>query len=155
MKALQSLTELFTQSIVDAKNLEVWAEDGRLECTQGVSIDGFEVVYTVNVNLSDVNVQPEMLMMHLVNWLNQYDVDRSNKGLDAPQFATQRLDNGHFDIKFKISIQESYSLVESDAGVWQQGDACFECVSDFTLAAIESELPPLMFVGVIDEGLCP
>lgn len=153
MKALQSLTELFAQSIVDPKNLEVWAEDGSLECAQGLTIDGFDISYLVHVNMTDVNVQPHILMMHLVNWLNQFDVDRSSKGLESPSFATQRLDNGNFDLYLKIPMREAYSLSENPVGIWQQGSTRFECVSDFALAAIESELPPLEFVGVIG-GLC-
>jgi predicted transport protein len=153
MKALQSLTELFTQSVTDAKNVELWAEDGQIECAQGVSVDGFDIAYTVNINMSDVDVQPETLMMHLVLWLNQYDVDRSTKGLPAPSFATEILDNGRCDIKLKIDIKESYSVEESEHGVWQQGGIRFDCVSDFALAAIEEELPLLEFVGAHDRDL--
>jgi hypothetical protein len=151
MKALQNLTELFTSSIVDAKNVEIWAEDGTLECAQGLTIDGFDISYLVHVSMTEVNVPPEILMMHLVNWLNQYDVDRSTKGLDAPSFATECLDNGKFDLYLKIPIKEAYSLGENDTGIWQQGDTRFECTSDFALAAIESELPPLELVGAIDD----
>ncbi len=35
MKALQSLTDLFTRSVADAKNIELWAEDGQIDGTQG------------------------------------------------------------------------------------------------------------------------
>ena len=151
MKALQSLTELFTQSVTDAKNVELWAEDGQIECAQGVSVDGFDIAYTVNINMSDVDVQPETLMMHLVVWLNKYDVDRSTKGLDAPTFATQRLDNGKFDIKLKIDMKESYSIEENENGAWQQGGIRFDCVSDFSLAALEEELPEFEFVRSVGE----
>ncbi|OCH16993.1 phage tail protein [Aliivibrio logei] len=151
MKALQSLTDLFTQSVTDAKNVELWAEDGQIDCTQGLSVDGFDIAYTVNINMSDVDVQPETLMMHLVVWLNQYDVDRSTKGLEAPTFATQRLDNGKFDIKLKIDIKEAYSLEESAKGIWKQGGGRFDCVSDFTIAVIEGELPALEFTGPVGD----
>ncbi len=146
MKALQSLTDLFTRSVADAKNIELWAEDGQIDGTQGLGVDGFDIAYTVNINMSDVDVSPEILMMHLVVWLNQYDVDRESKGLEPPTFATQKLDNGRFELKLRIDVKESYSLEESEMGVWKQGDVRHDCVSDFALAAIESELPPLEFV---------
>ena len=147
MKALQSLTELFTQSVTDTKNVELWAENGQINCTQGLGVDGFDIAYTVNINMTDVDVQPEILMMHLVVWLNQYDVARESKGLELPTFATQRLDNGHFDIKLQVDIKETYSLEESPTGAWKQGDARHDCVSDFAIAAIEDELPLLEFIG--------
>lgn len=147
MRALQSLTELFTQSVTDTKNVELWAENGQIDCTQGLNVDGFDISYTVNVNMSDVDVQPEILMMHLVVWLNQYDVARESKGLEPPTFATQKLDNGRFDLKLQIDIKETYSLEESATGIWKQGDARLDCVSDFAIAAIEDELPPLEFIG--------
>ncbi len=68
------------------------------------------------------------------------------KGLEPPTFATQKLDNGRFELKLRIDVKESYSLEESEMGVWKQGDVRHDCVSDFALAAIESELPPLEFV---------
>ena len=151
MKALQSLTELFTQSVTDAKNVELWAEDGQIDCTQGLNVDGFDIAYTVNINMSNVDVQPEILMMHLVTWLNQYDVARESKGLESPTFATQRLDNGHFDLKLQVEIKEAYSLEESATGVWKQGDARLDCVSDFAIAVIEDELPLLEFIGPAED----
>ena len=151
MKALQSLTDLFTQSVTDAKNVELWAEDGQIDCTQGLSVDGFDIAYTVNISMTDVDVQPEILMMHLVVWLNQYDVARESKGLEPPTFATQRLDNGRFDIKLKIDIKEAYSLEESATGVWKQGEVRLDCVSDFAIAAIEDELPALEFTGPVGD----
>lgn len=155
MKALQSLTKLFTTSVVDAKNVEVWAEFGEIGCTQGLSVDGFDIAYTVNINMSDVEVQPQTLMMHLVMWLNQYDIDRQSKGLEPPGFATQLLDNGRCDIKLKVDIKETYSLQESASGVWKQSGARFDCVSDFALAAIEEELPPFAFIGPCESELSP
>ena len=151
MKALQSLTDLFTQSVTDAKNVELWVEDGQIDCTQGLSVDGFDIAYTVNISMTDVDVQPEILMMHLVVWLNQYDVARESKGLEPPTFATQRLDNGRFDIKLKIDIKEAYSLEESATGVWKQGEVRLDCVSDFTIAVIEDELPALEFTGPVGD----
>ncbi len=147
MRALQSLTELFAYHVTNAANLEVWAEDGELVCTQGVLVDGFDIAYTVNINLSAVDVKPHILMMHLVSWLNQYDVGRSEKGLPPPSFATQVLDKGLCDIKLKIDIQESYHLSENALGNWKQDGARYDCVSGFEKAAIESELPPLEFIG--------
>lgn len=147
MRALQSLTELFAYHVTNAANLEVWAEDGELVCTQGVLVDGFDIAYTVNINLSAVDVKPHILMMHLVSWLNQYDVERSDKGLPPPSFATQVLDKGLCDIKLKIDIQESYHLSENALGNWKQDGARYDCVSGFEKAAIESELPPLEFIG--------
>jgi hypothetical protein len=147
MQALQSLTELFSHHVTDAKSLDVWAEDGELLCTQGVLVDGFEIAYTVNINMTAVDVKPHILMMHLVSWLNKYDVQRDEKGLPPPSFATELLDKGLCDIKLKVDIQESYSLNENAQGNWKQEDTRYECVSEFAKAAIETELPPLLFIG--------
>ena len=155
MKALQSLTTLFIGQVTDAKNVNIWAEDGELVCTQGGSIDGFEIKYTVNIDMMGVALAPQVLMMHLVNWLNQYDVQRSEKGLPNPTFATELLDNGRCDIKLKIDIQEAYSLVENEDGNWSVDDARYECVSDFTQTVDASELPPLIFVNGTDGDLPP
>ncbi|OEF10363.1 phage tail protein [Aliivibrio logei] len=147
MQALQSLTELFSHHVTDAKSLDVWAEDGELLCTQGVLVDGFEIAYTVNINMTAVDVKPHILMMHLVSWLNKYDVQRDEKGLPPPSFATELLDKGLCDIKLKVDIQESYSLNENAQGNWKQEDTRYECVSEFAKAAIETELPPLKYIG--------
>lgn len=153
MKALQSLTELFTKQVTDAKTLDVWAEDGELVCTQSSVIDGFDIAYTVNINMTGVDVQPHVLMMHLVTWLNKYDVERENKGLSPPSFATELLDKGKCDIKLKIDIQEAYSLSESEQGNWQQNGTRYECVSEFTNAVVEADLPPLLFIGGHEKDL--
>ncbi|MBB1312499.1 phage tail protein [Aliivibrio sp. SR45-2] len=147
MQALQSLTELFSHHVTEAKSLDVWAEDGELLCTQGSIVDGFEIAYTVNINMTAVDVKPHILMMHLVSWLNKYDVQRDEKGLLPPSFATELLDKGLCDIKLKVDIQESYSLNENAQGNWKQEDTRYECVSEFAKAAIETELPPLKYIG--------
>lgn len=149
MKALQSLTTLFTNQVTDAGNLEVWAEDGELKCTQGLSVDGFDIAYTVIISMSAVDVQPHILMMHLVNWLNQYDVDRAEKGLSPPAFAVQLLDKGLCDIKLTIDIQESYGLEENDQGNWRQDDTRFECVSHFAKAPTEQTAPPFHYLSLV------
>lgn len=147
MKALQSLTTLFTKQVTDAGNLEVWAEDGELKCTQGNSVDGFDIAYTVIIAMSSVDVQPHILMMHLVNWLNQYDIDRAEKGLESPSFAVQLLDKGLCDIKLTVDIQESYELEENDNGNWLQAATRFECISAFQKAPTEQTLPPFKYLG--------
>lgn len=154
MKALQSLTKLFTLHVTDAKNLEVWAEDGELICTQGNFVDGFDIAYTVNINMTGVDVEPHILMMHLVTWFNKFDVNREEKGLPAPSFATQLLDKGKCDIKLKVDIQESFSMDENKQGNWKQGDIRYECISDFQQAVNEGELPPLEIIKG-PEGDCP
>ncbi|GIC79501.1 phage tail protein [Moritella sp. F3] len=146
MEALQSLTALFTQHVTDAKSLDVWAEDGELICTQGSFVDGFDIAYTVNINMTGVDVQPHILMMHLVTWFNKYDMNRDEKGLPTPSFATELLDKGKCDIKLKIDIRESYSLNENVLGNWQQNETRYECISDFHQAVTEDELPTLEFI---------
>lgn len=146
MKALQSLTELFTRHVTDAKKLDVWAEDGELICTQGDLVDGFDIAYTVNINMTAVAIQPHVLMMHLVTWFNKYDMNRGEKGLLPPSFATELLDKGMCDIKLKIDIQESYSLNENEQGHWLQNDTRYECRSDFHHAVSEATAPPLEYI---------
>ncbi|EPD4374961.1 phage tail protein [Vibrio fluvialis] len=152
MKALQSLTDLFRQHVTDAKNFTVWAEDGALFCTQGDSVDGFELEYTAIVFMQDVRVQPHILMMHLVSWLNTYDLYRMEKGLPFPTFATELLDNGRCDIKIKIDLREAFSLQAHPQGNWQQHGERFECVGDFAARVNEDDLNELvLFVGHLDD----
>ncbi|MDW6019943.1 phage tail protein [Vibrio plantisponsor] len=152
MKALQSLTDLFKKHIVDAKNFAVWAEDGALFCGQDEFVDGFEIEYTAIVYMQDVKVQPHILMMHLVSWLNTYDPYRQEKGLAFPSFATELLDKGHCDIKIKIDLRESFSLEESPQGDWKQDGERYECVSEFQARANEDDLGELiLFVGHLDD----
>ncbi|TRN17067.1 hypothetical protein DM586_03105 [Vibrio fluvialis] len=152
MKALQSLTDLFRQHVIDAKNFTVWAEDGALFCTQGDSVDGFELEYTAIVFMQDVRVQPHILMMHLVSWLNTHDPYRMEKGLPFPTFATELLDNGCCDIKIKIDLREAFSLQAHPQGNWQQHGERFECVGDFAARVDEDDLNELvLFVGHLDD----
>ncbi|EPG0609842.1 phage tail protein [Vibrio fluvialis] len=152
MKALQSLTDLFRQHVTDAKNFTVWAEDGALFCTQGDSVDGFELEYTAIVFMQDVRVQPHILMMHLVSWLNAHDPYRMEKGLPFPTFATELLDNGRCDIKIKIDLREAFSLQAHPRGNWQQHGERFECVGDFAARVDEDDLSELvLFVGHLDD----
>ncbi len=148
MKALQSLTDLFKQQVVDAKNFSVWAEDGALFSGQNNAVDGFEMEYTAIVFMQDVHIQPHILMMHLVSWLNRYDPYRQESGLAFPTFATELLDNGRCDIKIKIDLREHYSLQESPQGDWLQQGVRFDCVSGFTAKVDEDDLGELVdFVG--------
>ncbi|OCH32960.1 hypothetical protein A6E13_11135 [Aliivibrio fischeri] len=147
MKALQSITELFSHHVLNAHSFDVWAEDGELVCTQGQFVDGFDITYTVNVNMVGVDIEPQILMMHLVSWLNKFDIQREEKGLAPPSFAAELLDNGKCDIKLKVDIQESYSLNENAQGNWLQNETRYECVSNFTRTLSEDELPPLEFIG--------
>lgn len=146
MHALQSLTKLFITYVTDACTVNLWAEDGELKCTQGGLVDGFDIEYTVNIDMTNVLVEPQTIMMHLVIWLNKFDVQRSEKGLPNPTFAVELLDNGKCDIKLKIDIQEPYSLKANKQGQWKQNDVCYECVSDFTKTLSDDELPSLEFV---------
>ncbi|MBY8067972.1 phage tail protein [Vibrio fluvialis] len=152
MKALQSLTDLFREHVTDAKNFTVWAEDGALFCTQGDSVDGFELEYTAIVFMQDVRVQPHILMMHLVAWLNTHDPYRMENGLSFPTFATELLDNGRCDIKIKIDLREAFSLEANPQGDWKQHGERFECVGNFAARADEDDLGELvLFVGHLDD----
>ncbi len=152
MKALQSLTDLFKAHVVDAKNFSVWAEDGGLFCGQGDLVDGYEIEYTAIVFMQDVNVQPHILMMHLVSWLNKYDPYRQEKGLAFPSFATELLDKGRCDIKIKLDLREEYSLELNEQGNWKQNDQRYSCVSEFTARVDENDLGELVeFVGHLED----
>ncbi|MBE8574457.1 phage tail protein [Vibrio sp. OPT18] len=145
MKALQSLTNLFTQCVTEPKNVQLWAEDGALKCTQSDEIDGFDIPYTVNVAMTSVDIEPHVLMMHLVNWLNRYDIDREEKGLPLPSFATQMLDKGLCDISLKIDIIEPYRMKVSPTGRWERDGVRYDCVSQFDKAAYEDDLSDFLY----------
>ncbi|NRF28932.1 phage tail protein [Vibrio coralliilyticus] len=148
MQALQSLTELFKSHITDSKSLDIWVEDGALFCGQGPLVDGYELEYTAIVFVQNARLKPHILFMHLVNWLNNHDPERTEKGLPAPTFATQVLDDGKCDIKIKIDLRESYSLAESEQGNWKQQGTRYECISEFEAAVQADELNELVyFVG--------
>ncbi len=147
MKALQSLTELFIRQVTDAKNVELWAEDGELKANPSDVIDGFDLLYTVHIALSQVEMAPEMLMMHLLNWLNRYDIDRADKGLSEPTFATQLLDKSRCDVKIVLEIKETYRLEPSPTGMWQRDGERFDCVSEFGAVEEWEDMDFLRYVG--------
>lgn len=152
MKALQSLTDLFKTHVVDAKNLDAWAEDGAVFCTQGEHVDGFEIEYTAIIFVQDAKLNPNNLFMHIVSWLNKYDPHRPEKGLSAPTFAVEPLDNGHFDLKLKLDIREEFSLEEDEQGDWKQTGERYRCENQFEALADEDELGELVyFVGHLDD----
>ncbi|MGL4225948.1 MAG: phage tail protein [Vibrio sp.] len=152
MKALQSLTDMFKKHITDTKNFSAWAEDGALFCVQGDLVDGYEIEYTAIVFMQDVKVQPHILMMHLVSWLNAFDPYRQEKGLAYPSFATELLDNGRCDIKIKLDIREEFTLEENEQGKWRQNGELYECVSEFNERVNNDELGELLlFVGHLDD----
>lgn len=152
MKALQSLTDLFKTYVADAKNFSVWAEDGALFCGQDNLIDGFEIEYTAIVFMQDVKVQPHILMMHLVSWLNTHDPYRQENGLAFPSFATELLDKGRCDIKIKIDMREGFSLEANEQGNWKQNGERYSCISEFTARVEEADLGELLlFVGHLND----
>ncbi len=152
MKALQSLTELFKKHITDAKNFSAWAEDGAVFSCQGDLVDGFEIEYTAIVFMQDVKVQPHILMMHLVNWLNKYDPYRQEKGLAFPSFATELLDKGRCDIKIKLDLREEFRLEPNEQGNWMQNGERYACMSEFAACVEEDELGELhLLVGHLDD----
>ena len=156
MKSLQSLTDLFKTHVTDSNKLSVWAEDGGLFCSQSSYVDGFEVEYTAIVFIQDATIQPHILMLHLVNWLNRYDPDRQEKGLAMPSFALEHLGDNKFDIKIKLDLQEEFTMQESEQGNWMQDDGTrYECVSEFEAAAAPDELGELVYVvGHSDDLPC-
>ncbi|WP_172562559.1 phage tail protein [Vibrio furnissii] len=152
MNALQSLTDLFRRYITDAASLDVWAEDGAVFSAQGVWVDGFELEYTVIIFMQNVHVAPQTVMMHLVSWMRKYDPDRLEKGLAFPTFAAEVLDGGCCDIKIRMDLRESYSLEQSHNGDWKQGEARYDCVSDFEPVVDPDLLGELVhFVGHTDD----
>ncbi|MGF1842262.1 phage tail protein [Vibrio clamense] len=155
MKSLQSLTDLFTTHITDSNKLEVWAEDGGLFCSQSSEVDGFDIEYTAIVFIQNATLQPEILMLHLVNWLNKYDPNRQEKGLAMPTFALENLGGGKFDIKIKLDLQEEFSMQANDNGRWLQGGVRCECVSEFEAAVEYDDLGELKYVaGHLDDLPC-
>jgi|GEM_PF-1975438 len=146
MKSLQSITELFKSHVTDAQNFSAWAEDGAVFCGQGPYVDGYTLEYTAIVYIQSAAIQPHILFMHLVNWLNRNDPDRLGKGLPFPTFATEVLDDGKCDIKIKIDLQEEYSLQENKLGNWMQDGTRYECTSEFEPAAEPIELNDLVYV---------
>jgi len=148
MKALQSLTDFIKSQVSEIKHFDVWAEDGAMFCGQGALIDGYELEYTAIIFIQQAKVQPDVLFMHLLIWLNTFDPERSEKGLAAPMFAFERLDKGLCDIKIKLDLLESYSLEEDESGEWKQGDIRYKCVNDFEAVADPDDLHELVyFVG--------
>ncbi|WED23517.1 phage tail protein [Vibrio sp. JC009] len=155
MKALQSITDLFKAQVVDAKSFDVWAEDGAMFCGQGPLVDGYELEYTAIIFIQNVSLEPHVLFMHLVNWLNKYDPYRQEKGLAFPTFAVELLDKGKCDIKIKIDLRESYILQENANGNWMQGDVRYECASEFEPVVDPDELGELIyFVGHLEDLPC-
>ncbi|WED29871.1 phage tail protein [Vibrio sp. DW001] len=155
MKALQSLTDLFKQHVVDAHSLDVWAEDGAMFCGQGPFVDGYELEYTAIVFIQNTKVAPHIMFMHLVNWLNRFDPERLEKGLPAPTFATELLDGGKCDIKLKIDLRESYELKENPQGNWNQQGSRYECISEFEATVNTADLNELVYlVGHLDDLPC-
>ncbi|WP_375751601.1 phage tail protein [Vibrio sp. HN007] len=152
MKALQSITDLFKAHVTEAKNFDVWAEDGAVFSGQGPFVDGYELEYTAIVFIQNEKLEPHVLFMHLLNWLNNYDPDRLEKGLADPTFAVELLDNGKCDIKIKLDLRESYSLIENEQGNWKQNGQRYECESEFEAAADAEQLNELVyFVGHQDD----
>ncbi len=118
-------------------------------------IDGFELEYTAIIFVQSARVQPQMLFMHLLSWLNANDPERSEKGLPAPTFASETLDDGKCDIKLRIDLRESYSLIPDKQGEWQQHGERYRCVSDFEDLLDSAELNELIyFVGHTEDLPC-
>lgn len=155
MDALQNLTDFFKTHVIDAQSLQVWAEDGAVFSGASDVVDGFELEYTAIVFIQNATLKPAVLFMHLVNWLNKHDPERSEKSLPAPTFATEILDNGKCDIKLKIDLLESYSLEENALGSWKQHDTRYDCVSDFEPSVDSADLHELVyFIGHTDDLPC-
>lgn len=155
MKSLQSLTDLFKTHVIDAKQLDVWVEDGGLFSGQSSYVDGFEIEYTAIVFIQNATVKPDVLMLHLVNWLNKYDPERQEKGLAMPVFALDNLGNGKFDIKIKLDLQEEFTLQESEQGDWMQDGTRYECISEFAATVDEDSLDDLVYaIGHLDDLPC-
>lgn len=131
MECLQKLTVHLIKNLVDKEELNAWAEDGELICSGHKVEDGFEIKYTCNFEMSDVKIKPMKLFMLVVSWLNKYTPERDSQNLLRPQFFTERLNNGRYDLGVKIEFQEQYNLVESESGEWIVGGVRMDLESDF------------------------
>jgi len=146
MECLQHLTDHLIEKIVGKNKLNAWAEDGEIITSSNATGDGFEVKYTCNFEMLDVNIEPVMLFMLVVSWLNKYDPDRATKSLPNPLFFTERLDSGHYDLGVKIEFQEQYDFVEDENGKWKSNGVISRLQSDFSNVIDVDELDVLEIV---------
>lgn len=131
MEYLQKLTDHLIKNKVSKENLEAWAEDGELIFSSHEIESGFEIKYTCNFELSDVQLKPVQLFFIVSSWLGKYNPERQQQDLPRPLFFTERLSNGRYDLGVKIEFQEQYDLVEDPNGEWEIDGIRMNLRSDF------------------------
>lgn len=143
MEALQSLLIFLTKTtkLVPDEKIEAWAEDGKLIFTPTTTQDGYEVTYTANFEMADVEVNPVKLFMFVTYWMSKNIPDREQHGLPEPDFFSEPLQNGRFDLGLKIEFREQINLVEDTEGDWLLSDGKrYRPESDFGEGAIGDTL---------------
>lgn len=146
MEYLQRLTDHLIKNNVSKENLEAWAEDGELFFSNHAIESGFEIKYTCNFELSDVQLAPVQLFFIVSAWLAKFNPERESQGVARPLFFTERLSNGRYDLGLKIEFQEQYDLVEDPNGDWEIGGMLMNLKSDFYNLFDESESEELTLV---------
>lgn len=131
MECLQKLTDHLIEHLIKKDDLVAWAEDGELICSSHVAEDGFEIKYTCNFEMSNVELEPVRLFMLVASWLNTYTPERDSQGLSRPQFFTERLNSGRYDLGIKIEFQEQFQFIEDEEGAWDVSGKLMSLKSDF------------------------
>lgn len=131
MKYLQSLADHLIANVLKKDDVTVWAEDGELLFSGHVIEDGFEIRYTCNIEMSNVELAPIRLFMLIASWVNKTTPERDSQGLPAPQFFTERLANGRYDLGIKIQFIEQFNFEENPDGDWSVDGVLMSLNSDF------------------------
>lgn len=116
---LQKLTEHLVKNGVPENHLESWAEDGTIEAFGMAVNDGFERRYTANFEMSNVKIDPNFIDAVILSFLDSYDTNRAARGLEKPQFFVEPLQEGRFDIGYRIEFKEQCKFEPSETGDWQ------------------------------------
>lgn len=131
MKYLQSLTDhLISVAGINKDQIESWAEDGSVKSSPSSHDNGFEAKYTCIFELASIDMLPDLLMMHLVNWIGIYNPQRDQQGLSDPEFAIEPLSGNKYDIGIRINFKEQYNLKIDPEGQWKVTGVKMSLVSE-------------------------
>lgn len=131
MKYLQNLTDHLIDSGIHQEQLESWAEEGQILSSPSSIDDGYAVAYTCIFELSCIEMTPDRLLMHLVNWIGIYNPHRDGQQVRKPEFAIERLSNNKFDIGIRIDFIEQFNFKADPEGQWDVGGVKMSLVSEF------------------------
>lgn len=124
MKKPQALREYILNALPDLPQdqdrLLIFANEGKLRSTFAPGFS-FEMSYVLDLIITDYSGDPEIFGIVIFSWLmdNQPELLANIKNTEGIHFEAELIDNGKYDLNFKIPLSERVIVKKNPEGKFE------------------------------------